>query len=69
MKLETKLDEGPQTLRTWERPRQGFLKLNVNKACDSELRRAAVGGVARNHDGEVVGVLAMVIEEVDSTQT
>ena len=56
-------------MKTWIGPSPGDLKLNIDAAWDACSGAAAVGGVVRNHEGEVIGGAASSIGYVDSALT
>ena len=53
-------------VKSWSRPGRGRLKLNVDAAWSAGEELTSIGCVVRDHNGDVVGVLARGIRWVDS---
>lgn len=68
-RAETTPSGKPARQTVWTAPDSDSLKLNVDAAWDARSRRASIGCVVRNQQGEVLGVMASAIEGVDSALT
>ena len=47
------LPHGKNPISNWKAPLKGWIKANIDGACDLGEKRTACGGLSRNHEGSL----------------